>query len=388
MSHRLIALCFGNFMIGTGALIVPGMLPYIAEGLGVSMPVAGQLITVFAVTIAITAPVLSGATSRFDRRALMVATLLLYFAGHLASSLISSHVLMMVVRALTSVSAGLYVAQAAATAALLVAPEERGKAMAFVFLGWSISAVIGLPAGSYVGATLGWRAGFGMVAAGSLASALWLWFVLPPGLRVAPFDRAMWGVLFRHPAVLLVVGVTVLSISGQFVIFPFFVAAARALVEATPLMVSLLLGAYGVFGLLANLVSGRLCDRYGAHRAVMGLLAFMLVSQLIWTGAQGSFTIMALSLGVLGVGSFSSNSSQQVRLAGLAPELATVSIAFNSSAVAVGQAIGTSVASLMLANLEGTAAYATLGWGAATLTGMAMALSWFAASRSRTVAAA
>ena len=78
MTPRLIALCFGNFMIATGTFIVPGMLPALAEGLNVSMPVAGQLVTVFAVTIGVTAPALSGITSRHDRRLLLVATMLLF----------------------------------------------------------------------------------------------------------------------------------------------------------------------------------------------------------------------------------------------------------------------------------------------------------------------
>jgi len=383
MTSQLLALCFGNFIIGTGTMIVPGMLPAIAEGLNVSLPAAGQLITVFAVSIGITAPILSGATSRYDRRLLLVAIMLLYFVGHLVSALISSHALMMVVRAITAISAGLYVAQAASAAALLVPPEERGRTMAFVFLGWSIAAVFGLPAGAYVGATLGWRVGFGLVAAGCLISAIWLWITLPSGLRVTPIDRAMWGKLFRHPSVLLVASVTIFIVAGQFVIFPFFVAGAIALVGATPFQVSVLLAIYGVFGLLGNLVSGRLCDRLGAPRVVMAMLVFLLVSQFIWTGSQGVYLLMALSMAVLGIGSFSSNSSQQVRLATLAPELASVTIAFNSSAVYIGQAVGTSVASVILAQMSGAEGYAALGWGAAVLTLLAMALSWFASRRSR-----
>lgn len=383
MTFQLLALCFGNFIIGTGTMIVPGMLPALAEGLNVSLPVAGQLVTVFAVSIGISAPILSGATSRFDRRLLLVAIMTLYFVGHLVSALISSHALMMVVRGITAISAGLYVAQAASAAALLVPPEDRGRTMAFVFLGWSIAAVFGLPAGAYVGATLGWRTGFGLVAAGCLISAIWLWFALPSGLRVTPIDRAMWGRLFRHPSVLLVASVTIFITAGQFVIFPYFVAGAIALVQATPLKVSILLATYGVFGLLGNLVSGRLCDRLGAQRVVMGMVAFLMVSQFIWTTSQGVYMLMALSMAVLGIGSFSSNSSQQVRLATLAPELASVTIAFNSSAVYIGQAVGTSVASVILARMSGAEGYAALGWGAASMTLLAMALSWFASVRSR-----
>jgi predicted MFS family arabinose efflux permease len=361
ISPQLVALCFGNFIIGTGALIVPGMLPSLAEGLGVSLPQAGQLITVFAVTVALTAPLLSGLTSRFDRRNLIVAVQLLYFAGHAAAALVSTHGAMLVVRAVTSVSAGLYVAQAAATAALLSPSEHRGRAMAFVFLGWSIAAVVGLPLGAYVGASIGWRMGFALVAAGSLASALWLRWVLPDGLFVKPMDRAMWGQLFRHPAILPAVGVTALSASAQFVLFAYFVSAAHTLVNASAGQVSLLIACYGATGVAGNAVCGSLCDRYGPGRIVLLTVAVMLAAQFIWPWSPGSMAVLALAMAVMGLGGFASNSAQQVRLAALSPALAPVSVAFNSSAIYVGQAAGTSVASGVLAHQNAGAGGVLLG---------------------------
>ena len=90
MPASLVALCFGNFVIGTGTLIVPGMLPALAEGLGVSLPVAGQLVSAFAFTVCLSAPLLAGATSRYDRRKLLVAMQLVFVAGHLAAALLSA----------------------------------------------------------------------------------------------------------------------------------------------------------------------------------------------------------------------------------------------------------------------------------------------------------
>src|SRR5438094_3879715 len=127
----LAALCFGNFIIGTGALIVPGMLPPLAEGLSVSLPVAGQLITAFAAAVCIGAPLLAGATSRYDRRALLAAMQILFFVGHLAAALVSSFVPMLLVRVVTSVGAAVFTAQAASAAPLRVPPPERGRALPF-----------------------------------------------------------------------------------------------------------------------------------------------------------------------------------------------------------------------------------------------------------------
>src|SRR6267378_7933294 len=242
----LVALAFGNFVIGTGTLIVPGMLPHLAEGLGVSLPLAGQLITAFAATVCVAAPLLAGATSRYDRRALLAAMQLLFVVGHLAAALVSSFTPMLLVRMVTSIGAALFTAQAASAAALLVPPQERGRAIAFVFMGWSVAAVLGLPLGAYVGATFGWRAGFALVAGLSALGAGAVWTLLPAGLRVQPVDGAMWRAILANSGLLAVIAVTALVTAAGFSLFAYFVPAAHAFIDASPAQVSLLLCGLGV----------------------------------------------------------------------------------------------------------------------------------------------
>src|SRR4051812_9607726 len=134
MSKRLWALAMGNFMIGTGTLIVPGMLPVIASAFAVTLPNAAHLITVFAFSVCVGAPVLAALTSRFDRRALLVAMQIVFAAGHLAAALLPSFAGLLAARVVSSIGAALYTAQAAATTGLIVPPGERGRAVAFVFL--------------------------------------------------------------------------------------------------------------------------------------------------------------------------------------------------------------------------------------------------------------
>jgi predicted MFS family arabinose efflux permease len=265
----LIALAFGNFVIGTGTLIVPGMLPQLAEGLGVSLPIAGQLVTAFAAAVCLGAPLLAGVTSRLDRRALLVAMQLVFVAGHVAAALLSSFWPMFAVRILTSVGAALFTAQAASAAALLVPAEQRGRAIAFVFLGWSIASVAGLPIGSYVAAVWGWQAGFGLVAAGAAIGAAAIWLILPHGLRVQPVTSAMWRSILRDPAMMASVGVTALFAGASFALFTYFVPAARSYLGATPELISALLAAFGVAGLAGNMLAVRYMDRLGAANVVM-----------------------------------------------------------------------------------------------------------------------
>ncbi|HZP91870.1 MAG TPA: MFS transporter [Burkholderiales bacterium] len=360
MDRRLLALSFGNFMIGTGTLIVPGMLPVLAHGLSVDVPVAAQLITAFAFTVCVTAPLLAALTARFDRRSLLVTVQLLFAAGHVASAFVIGYRTLFALRVFLSLGAALFTAQAAATAGLLAAPDRRGGAIALVFVGWSIASVAGMPLGAYVGETLGWRAGFALVGAGALIAAGALRLTIPPALFVAPIDRGMWGALFGSLPLMLTIAVTAVQAAAQFTVFSFLVPAFKAFGTATPLAVSALLALFGITGVIGNVVGARMLDRFGAPRVILAALLSMLAGHLLWPFAGRSLAVLVASLLLWGVGCFSTNSAQQARLVFLSPSHAPVSIAMNSSAIYLGQALGTAAGGALLAG--GAGRYADLAW--------------------------
>ncbi|HEX7156813.1 MAG TPA: MFS transporter, partial [Burkholderiaceae bacterium] len=384
MSPSLIALCFGNFVIGTGTLIVPGMLPKLAEGLGVTLPVAGQLITAFAFTVCVGAPLLAAATSRYDRRALLFWMQILFFAGHAAAAQTSEFAPMVLVRVLTSIGAAVFTAQAGATAALLVAPEKRGAAVAFVFLGWAIASVVGLPLGAYVGATLGWRAGFWMVAAGSLAGAAAVRSFVPASLAVKRVDASMWRGIFSSAVLMAVVGVTALQAAAQFSIYSYFVPAARDFLAASPALVSTVLLVFGVMGVTGNALSSRFVDRIGAANVALASMVAMLAAHLIWPFAVGSLALFVALVVAWGLGCFAANSSQQARLVALSPQYAPVSLALNTSAIYLGQALGTAAGGVLLTQRPGLPGYVALAWISVPMFVAAIALS-LAAQRATAV---
>jgi len=149
------ALFAGNFIIGTGILLPAGMLNDLSAGLGVSPATAGILMVAGGVVIGLGAPLCATLTSGFDRRLLLVASLVYYALGHALSALAPDFWSLLVIRALMVISAGIFTPQAAATVGLMVPPEKRAGAVAFIFIGWSIASVAGLPAGSLIGAFLG-----------------------------------------------------------------------------------------------------------------------------------------------------------------------------------------------------------------------------------------
>ncbi len=359
------------------------MLPALAEGLGVSLPVAGQLITAFAAAVCIGAPLFAGATARFDRRALLTAMLVLYSLGHLAAALVSAFVPMLGVRILTSVGAAVFTAQAAAVAALLVPPQARGRAIAFVFLGWAIASVVGVPIGAYVGATLGWRAGFGLVAAGSALAAAGVWLLIPRGLQTRAADAAMWRAILTDPALVAIVAVTALFMAATFSLFSYFVPALQAFVDASPALVSALLAVFGIAAVAGNIVAARTMDRVGAANVVLICLATMAASHLLWPFTPGSVALLAVMVLGWGAGGFAANSAQQARLVELAPSRAPVAIALNTSAVYLGQAAGTAASGLLIAHIPGNAGFAAIPWVSVPLLVVAIGLSHFASLRMR-----
>jgi DHA1 family inner membrane transport protein len=383
----LLALAFGNFIIGTGTLIVPGMLPHLAAGLDVSLPMAGSLITAFAVTVCVAAPLLAGATSRYERRALLAAMQLLFVGGHLAAALVSSFAPMLLVRMVTSIGAAVFTAQAASAAALLVPSRERGRAIAFVFMGWSVAAVLGLPLGAYVGATFGWRAGFALVAGLAVLGAAAVWTLLPAGIKVQPVDGAMWRAIFANSSLLSVIAVTALVTAAVFSLFSYFVPAAHAFIDATPAQVSLLLCGLGVMSIVGNAFAARFMDRAGAANIVLWSFAAVLAGHLLWPWAGGNPAVLVAAVAIWGLGFAAGLSAQQARLAALAPAQAPVSIALNSSATYLGQAIGSAAAGSIIAHISGAAGYASLARLSVPLLLAAIALSLVVSFKAARVAA-
>lgn len=326
--------------MATGMLVVPGMLNELAAGLGQPVAVTGQLTTAFAIAVAFGAPVIAVATSGFDRRRLLVLALLLLGVLQFGAAVAPGFLALLGIRFASGLAPALYTPQAAATAALLVPPEKRGAAIAFVFLGFSIANVAGVPLGAWLGGQLGWRLAMAAVGVVALAAAGWAWRALPRGLPIAPLDRSTWGALGRDHALVAVIAVTAIQSTAQFTLFNYVAPALRASLGASPAMIGAALAWFGAWGIVGNLAGVRAIDGVGAPRVVMAALVAMVSGVMLWRLGIGSLPLTALALALWGLGCFAVNSAQQVRLVGLNPGLATAAVAFNSSAIYLGQALG------------------------------------------------
>jgi predicted MFS family arabinose efflux permease len=342
------ALLFGNFVIGTGVMLVPGSLNNISNSLGVSIASAGQLITFGAVLMCIGAPIFAAMVGGWDRRKLLAASMLWYGLLHAACALAPGFASVLALRVLAMAAPAIFTPQAAAVAGLLVPLEQRGKAITMVFLGWSFASVLGSPLGAWIGGTWGWRVAFGMLALLCLVSAIWVWRALPHGVRPPALSAQLWRKTLSSKVLMSAVAVTAVSSAGQFVLFAYQAPFMATTLQASPQMIAIYFASFGIFGLLGSLVASRYVDRVGPPRTVMLALGLMALSLLLWPLGTSLLLICIVSV-PWALGCFSCNSAQQARLVAIAPAVASVSIALNTSAMYLGQGIGSAIGGWMIA---------------------------------------
>jgi predicted MFS family arabinose efflux permease len=377
------ALMFGNFVIGCGVMSVAGTLNDIARSLHVSIALAGQLIAIAAATMAFGAPLLAGWVAGFDRRRLLALALLWYGAGHALSALMPSYAALWPVRAITMLAAAVFTPQAAAAIGFMAAPQERGRAMTFIFLGWSVASVLGLPMSAWIGETLGWGVAFNVIAALAVVGAIWVYRAMPDGVRPAALSLRAWKDVLTHPVLMAMVMVTALFGAGQFTLFSYFTPYYKLRLSASAEQITLLLVWFGAFGLIGNLVLTRVIERVGPNRAVTVAMLLMASSLALWPLGVGMVS-MALIIVPWGLGCFASNSTQQARLGQAAPALAPALMALNTSAIYLGQAAGAASGGWLIAHTG----YDWLSWTGLVWMAAAIGLSLWAGRRSVIVSAA
>jgi predicted MFS family arabinose efflux permease len=342
------SLLFGNFMIGTGVMVVPGTLNEISASLEVPVAAAGQLISAGALLMCLGAPLMAAVVAGWDRRRLLALSMVWYGAMHLACTLAPNFAALLPLRVLTMIAPAIFTPQAAACVGLLVPAEDRGRSITFIFVGWSVASVLGMPIGAYVGGTFGWRAAFALIGLLCLVSAFWVWRAMPDNVKPPALSAAAWRETLRSPALMLCVLVTVLYSAGQFVLFSYFAPYYKQVLGTTPGQLGLLLMWFGAFGFIGNMLMSRYIDRLGASRAVMIGIIAMAISLLAWPLGT-SLALAAVVAIPWALGCFSSNSAQQARLVGIAAPLAAASIALNTSAMYAGQAIGAGAGGWLIA---------------------------------------
>jgi predicted MFS family arabinose efflux permease len=365
---RLLPLALATFAVGTDSYVIAGLLPAIATDLKVSTPAAGQLVTVFALVMALSAPTMGALTSGLDRRTALLIALGVFTAGNAVTALGTSYEVVMIARIVTAVGAGTINSAASSTAGAIAPPERRGRALAFVLGGLTLATALGLPLGTLIGRA-DWHLTLWAVAGIGLAAALGIAVGLPkvtlPAASLGERLRPL-----RQGPVLALLAVTTLAFLGAYTLYTYIGPALHDVTDGSESLLTLVLFAWGTGVLAGNIAAGRLVDRHDPARVVTGPLAVAavalaltpaatatLASTLVWAAVWGA------ALGVVVV-------PQQHRLIALNPAAAPVLLGLNSSAIYVGIALGGGLGGLAQKWLA--IAPATLGLPAAGVTVLAL----------------
>jgi DHA1 family inner membrane transport protein len=358
----------GNIVTGCSVLAPAGMLADLSEGLDVSIRTAGLLITFGAMMLCVGSPVTAWLTGRIERRRLLSVTLAVLALSNAASAFAPDYSTLLILRLVMLGVGALYTPQAAGTAALIVPTEKRGSTIAYVFLGWSLAAALGLPLITFVAHRYGFRAAYGGIAVTGCISCLLLLWQLPRGLRGVPVELKTWAELGRNRLILMLLAITTLQMSGQFVVFTFMGPLLTKLTGAGANAIGLAFALYGICGFVGIVVATRIVDSWGAYRTSVLFTSILLAGITGWALGAGHYAVMAGSVAVWGLGFASTNSMQQVRLVGAAPALASASVSLNTSVLYVGQAVGSAIGGMLYARewLHG-AGYVAVAFVAAAL---------------------
>ncbi|MFC0505775.1 MFS transporter [Micromonospora costi] len=364
----LLALAIGAFGIGLTEFVIMGLLPDVAADFAVTEPVAGWLISGYALSVAIGGVALTAAVTRLPRKQVLLGLMVLFIVGNLLSAVATSYGIMMVGRIVAALCHGAFFGIGAVVAAGLVAPARRAGAIALMFAGLTIANVLGVPFGTFLGQHFGWRStfwaitGVGLVALAGVA-------LLVPG-RAAEGDGTRAGGLrgelraFTHPQVWLSLAITVLGFGGMFGAFTYIAFTLTEVSGFASGTVPWLLVLFGVGLFAGNLLGGRAAD-VSLSRTLVVVLAALTAVLAAFALTAGSQPLTLASLVLMGGFGFATVPPLQMRIMRYAHEAPTLASGANIAAFNVGNALGAWVGGVTIAAGLG---YTAPIWAGAALT--------------------
>lgn len=344
LPSALWALTISAFAIGTTEFVIVGLLPTVAADLKISIASAGLLVSLYAVGVAVGAPILTALTGKVPRKKLLLGLMLLFTLGNVLAAIAPTFFTLILARILTGFAHGVFFSIGATIAAGLVPPDKRASAIAIMFAGLTLAIVTGVPLGTYIGQHLGWRATFlGVALLGIVGLVASLVFV-PKNIRKnEPLHLRDQLKVLRNPAILLVLAITALGYGGTFVTFTYLAPLLESVTGFSADMTGLLLLIYGVAIAIGNAVGGKVSNKKPAKALlVMFILQAAVLFILGFTIFDKTATIITMF--VMGILAFSNVPGLQLYIVQLAekylPGTEDVASALNIAAFNVGIAIG------------------------------------------------
>ncbi|MBJ3814007.1 MFS transporter [Shimwellia pseudoproteus] len=339
INFPLLALAVGAFGIGTTEFSPMGLLPVIAQGVGVSIPTAGMLISAYAMGVMVGAPIMTLLLAQRGRRNALLLLMAIFTLGNVLSALSPGYATLLVSRVITSLNHGAFFGLGSVVAASLVPKDKQASAVATMFMGLTIANIGGVPAATWLGNVIGWRMSFLATAGLGVIAMISLWLSLPAGgAGQRPDVKRELAVLMR-PQVVTALLTTVLGAGAMFTLYTYITPVLGAITHATPAFVTAMLVLIGVGFSLGNYLGGRFADR-SVTGTLKGFLLLLIVIMLAtpWLARTGAGA--AVVMVVWGAATFAVVPPLQMRVMRVASDAPGLSSSVNIGAFNLGNALG------------------------------------------------
>jgi DHA1 family inner membrane transport protein len=363
------ALAVGGFAIGTTEFATMSLLPYFAHDLGISAPIAGHVISAYALGVVLGAPLIAVLAARLSRRTLLVGLMLVFALANGLTGLVPSYHAMLLLRFISGLPHGAYFGVAMLVAASLVPSDKRAQAAARVLMGLTAATIIGVPCANWLGQAIGWRWCFGIVALLSLLTATLVALFAPRQPPVPGASPLAELAALKNRDVLLTLGIGAIGFGGLFTVYTYL---ANTLLSVTHVAESVVPLVFAMFG--AGMMSGLVIVPRFAHGRLMRTAGWLLLwfafTLALYSFAVGNIWTITLSVFAIGLGG-ALGPILQARLMDVAGEAQTLAAALNHSAFNVANALGPLLGGIAIAHGYGLASTGLVGSGLA-LAGLAV----------------
>lgn len=357
MPIALLALTLSAFAIGTTEFVIVGLIPTIAADLAVSVPSAGLLVSLYAIGVAIGAPVLTALTGRWKRKQLLLSLMALFVIGNLLAWQAPGYESLIIARLLTGLAHGVFFSIGSTIATSLVSKEKEASAIAIMFTGLTVALVTGVPLGTWIGQAFGWRATFLGVSAFGLVALVGSYLLIPNNLKQGKSAKLREQLeVLVHPRLMLVFLITILGYGGTFTAFTYLAPILQQEAGFSASAVGVIMLVYGVSVAIGNIWGGKLADKHGAIKALTLIftgLAVVLFALTVTMTAKISALITVLIWGAFAFGNVPGLQVYVVNMAErYTPNAVDVASGLNIAAFNIGITIGSVVGGMVVENMS------------------------------------
>lgn len=334
----LYALTLGAFAIGLTEFIIMGLLPEVAESMQVSIPMAGLLVTGYALGVAIGAPIITVATHKMKRKELLLFLMILFILGNALAALAPNYTTLMVARILAALTHGSFFGVGSVIAAELVPKEKRAGAIAIMFTGLTLANILGVPIGTFLGQAYGWRSTFWAITIIGIIALIGI-IILVPTVKAAKSSlRQELGVL-RRPTFQIALLMTVFGFFGVFTTFTYITPILVDITGFSPKSVPYILVLFGIGVTIGNIYGGKLADRK-LFPSLIGILIILAIVLAIFSIIDQNKILMLLTVFIFGMAAFGIVPGLQLNVLNTAKEAPTLASTLNIAAFNLGNALG------------------------------------------------